>query len=152
MQIFGSLSQNVISFFSNLSIAPTYIKAGAIIFLLFLLIVSLSQFRHHFVKWSMKGGLVGLFFGFLLALFLEGFLLIAGRTAVTELLGWKNAPKPIKTALDLGHQKLVNVLGVSDQINKTYASSNPTIDDALNTLQNLDPTEISKIKAIICTP
>ncbi|MEK7472709.1 MAG: hypothetical protein AAB625_01585 [Patescibacteria group bacterium] len=152
MQIIGTLFQNVVSFFSNFSVAPTYIKAGAIIVLIFLLIIVLAQFRHHFVKWSLKGGLMGLFFGFLLALFLEGFLLIAGRTAVTELLGWKNAPKPIKTALDIGHQKLINVLGTSEQINKTYASTNPTIEDALNTLQDLDPVEIIKIKAIICQP
>lgn len=152
MQFVQDLWQKIMAFFASFSVAPIYIKAGAIILLLFLLIISLAQFRHHFVKWSMKGGLIGLFFGFLLALFLEGFLLIAGRTAVTELLGWKNAPKPIKTALDLGHERLVNVLGTSEEINKTYASTNPTTEDALNTLQNLDPTEITKIRAIICQP
>ncbi|MDP3917818.1 MAG: hypothetical protein Q8Q30_01420 [Candidatus Woesebacteria bacterium] len=144
--------QNVISFFTNLSVAPVYIKAGIIVVLLFLLVISLAVVRKYFVISSLKGVFVGLFFGFLLALFLEGFLLIAGKTAVTELLGWKDAPKPIKTALDMGHEKLVNVLGVSDQIPQSYASIDPTIDDAVNTLQNLDPTEISKIKAIICTP
>jgi hypothetical protein len=152
MQFVQDLWQKIMTFFASFSVAPTYIKAGAIILLLFLLIISLAQFRHHFVKWSIKGGLIGLFFGFLLALFLEGFLLIAGRTAVTELLGWKNAPKPIKTVLDMGHEKLVNVLGTSKEINKTYASTNPTTEDALNTLQNLDPAEITKIRAIICTP
>ncbi len=152
MKIIGDLSKSVVSFFSNFSVAPTYIQAGAIIVLLFLLVMSLAQFRHHFVKWSLKGGLTGLFVGFVLALFLEGFLLIAGKTAVTELLGWKNAPKPIKTALDLGHEKLINVLGITDQIPQSYASVNPNIDDAINTIQNLDPSEIKKIKAIICTP
>lgn len=144
MQIFGTLSQNVISFFSNLSIAPTYIKAGAIIFLLFLLIVSLSQFRHHFVKWSMKGGLVGLFFGILLTLIIEGFLLINGQTALIAVLKWKNPPKPFSTALDIGREKLTNVLGVTNADN--------TSKDVLTSMQSLNPDEIRKIKAIICTP
>ena len=70
----------------------------------------MAQFRHHFVKWSMKGGLIGLFFGVLLTLIIEGFLLINGSTAITALLGWKNAPKPIKTALDIGKANLIKTI------------------------------------------
>lgn len=116
-----------------------YVQAIVIVALLFLLVVSLAQFRQHFVKWSFKGGLVGLFFGFIFALLLEGFLLVSGHTVVTTLLGWKNAPKPISTALDLGKDKLINVLGTTNE-------------DAISTLQRMNPDEIKKIKAIICTP
>lgn len=144
MQVVNNIIQSASGFFESISIAPTYIQAGAIVFLLFLLVVSLAQFRQHFVKWSMKGGLVGLFFGILLTLILEGFLLISGHTAITGVLGWKTAPKPISTALDMGKEKLTNVLGVG--------IDNPTSNDVITIMQSLPPSEISKIKAIICTP
>ncbi len=143
MQIAQNFMQKILQFIVSFSIAPTYVQAGAIIVLLFLLVLSLAQFRQHFVKWSMKGGLVGLFFGIVLTLILEGFLLVSGHTAITGVLGWKNAPKPFSTALDLGKSKLINVLGVN--------SNNPTTDDAINIIQSLDPSEITKIKAIMCT-
>src|SRR5512146_2596014 len=82
----------------SLSFPVTYLEAGAIVFLIFILIVLMAQFRRHYVDWSLKGGVFGIFFGFLLALILEGFLLIGGRTAITEVLGWKNAPAPISLA------------------------------------------------------
>ena len=150
MSLLKNLWGTVLSFVTNISFAPSYIKVGAIIVLLFLLVVSMASFRKHFVKWSLKGGLIGLFFGFLLAFLLEGFLLIGGKTAITEVLGWKNAPKPIKTALDLGRSKLINVLGITDEIPKSNAFSTPTAKDAIEILQSLNPTEIKKIKAIIC--
>lgn len=117
----------------------------------FLAILLFGYIRKYFVKSSVDGIFLGIFFGFLLTLLLEGFLLIAGRTALTELLGWKDAPKPITRALDIGRDKLTNVLGVTDQIPESYAS-NSTTDDALNVLQSLNPDEIRKIKAIICEP
>jgi hypothetical protein len=144
MDLVNTVVSRISDLASNISVAPTYIQAGAIIFLLFLLVVSLAQFRQHFVKWSMKGGLVGLFFGVLLTLILEGFLLLSGHTAITGVLGWKTAPKPISTALDLGKEKLTNVLGVG--------TDNPTSNDVITIMQSLPPSEISKIKAIICTP
>lgn len=110
MQIVQDLWQKIMAFFSSFSVAPTYMQAGAIIILIFLLIVSLAQVRHHFVKWSMKGGLIGLFFGILLTLIIEGFLLVNGHTALTSLLGWKNAPKPISTVLDIGKVKLTDII------------------------------------------
>ncbi|HCR36416.1 hypothetical protein A2130_02165 [Candidatus Woesebacteria bacterium GWC2_33_12] len=110
MESLQFLIDKFLQFANSFSVAPTYIKAGAIIVLLFLLVISLAQFRHHFVKWSMKGGLIGLFFGVLLTLIIEGFLLINGSTAITALLGWKNAPKPIKTALDIGKANLIKTI------------------------------------------
>lgn len=142
---------NIGNYFTNLYFSKNYLQAGAIILLVFLLVVTLAQVRHHYVDWSLKGGIAGIFFGFLLALILEGFLLVAGRTALTEFLGWKNAPKPITTALDIGKQKLINVLGATDEIASSYAA-NSTTDDALNVLQSLNPDEIKKVKSILCQP
>ena len=72
MQVIQDLFQKLIFFVNNFSVAPTYIKAGAIIVLLF--------------------------------------LLVNGSTAITALLGWKNAPKPIKTALDIGKANLIKTI------------------------------------------
>lgn len=95
---------------------------------------------------------MGLFFGFLLVLILEGFFLIWGKTLLTETLGWQNAPKPVRTALDMGRSNLINVLGITDPIPASVALDDPTVDEALDVLQSLDPSESKKIKAIICTP
>lgn len=151
MQSIQSFFVNIGNYFLNLYFSKNYLQAVAIIVLVFLLVLTLAQVRRHYVHWSIKGGLVGIFFGFILALILEGFLLIAGRTALTEFLGWKDAPKPVATALDIGRKKLVNVLGVKDEIPSINAN-NTTTDDALNILQSLSPSEMRKIKAIICTP
>lgn len=92
-------------------IAPTYWQAVAIVVLLFLLVWTLARLRHMYVGWSLKGLWPSVLFGFILAVILEGFFIIGGKTLFTELLGWKNPPKPISTALDEGKSKLVNVLG-----------------------------------------
>jgi len=136
--------QKIGGFFASFSVAPTYVKAGAIIILLFLLVISMAQFRHHFVKGAFKGGFVGIFFGILLTLIIEGFLLLNGNTVLTSMLGWNNAPKPISTALDLGKVKLINILGAKVE--------SETSKDVITIMQSLNPDEIKKVKSIICTP
>ena len=105
------------------SISVPYIQAIAVVFLIFLLIISLAQLRRHFVNWSIKGAIFGIFFGFLLALILEGFLIVGGRTALTGILGWKNAPAPISIALDAGRNKLIQVLGIKNQIPSSFVKA-----------------------------
>ena len=143
--------QNIVNQFSNINISQQYIKAGSLVLLVFVAVLLFAYIRKYFVKSSMDGMFLGIFFGFLLTLLLEGFLLIAGRTALTEFLGWKDAPKPISTVLDLGKEKLSEVLIDSGEIPVSYAS-NPSTDDALEVLQNLKPDDIKKIRGIICTP
>lgn len=134
------------------SFSPSLLQAGAIVILVFLLVLSLAQFRRHMIGWSAKGAIFGIFIGFLLALIFEGFLVIGGRTALTEILGWKNPPKPLANVLDAGREKLVDVLGMKDEITASYASTNPTSEDAIEILQSLDPTEMKKVKSLICAP
>ena len=67
------------------------------------------------MNWSFKGSIFGLFLGFLLALILEGFLLLGGKTALTSLLGWKNPPKAVSGVLENGREKLINVLGINSE-------------------------------------
>ena len=145
-------SDNLNFSFLKFNLPASSWKAVAIVVLLFFLFLTLANVRRHFIDWSLKGALFGIFIGFLLALFLEGFLIIGGRTAITEVLGWKNAPRPIQVAIDAGRTKLVNVLGIADEIPKTVASENPTSDDAIKILQSLDPAEAKKVKSLICNP
>ena len=134
------------------SVPIPYWQAGAIIFLIFLLILTMANFRKHYVDWSLKGGVIGIFFGFLLALILEGFLLIGGKTALTEVLGWKNPPAPLAQVLDAGRSKLIQVLGVQTQIPVSFAKENVTIQSAIETLQNLAPNDLKQVKNILCAP
>lgn len=92
---------------------PELWQAGAIVFLVFLLVLVMAQMRRHFLTWSFKGAWFGIFIGFFLALVLEGFLLLSGRTFLTTILGWKNAPTPIQDVLGVGNSKLRQVIGVS---------------------------------------
>ena len=127
------------------SFSPSYIQVGVILILLFILVLTLAQLRRHFVDWSVKGALFGLFFGFLLALVLEGFLIIGGKTVITQVLGWKDAPKPIANLLEAGRGKLIEVLGAKTKLN-------PTFDDAVSFFQSLNPSEAQKLKNFICKP
>lgn len=136
----------------DISFSPSYIQAGAIVVLLFLLVLSFALFRKYFVSWSLKGALFGVFFGFLFALILEGFLIIGGKTALTELVGWKNAPRPIVNILDAGRNKLVQVLGVADEIPSSAAKENTKFEDIVDLFRSLNPQEAQRAKKIICQP
>lgn len=136
------------------SFSSSYIQAGVVVVLLFILILMLAQLRRYFVDSSVKGSLFGLFFGFLLALILEGFLIIGGKTAITQVLGWKEAPKPIANLLEIGRDELVQVLGEQAEVRipDAVAKLNPTFNDAVVFFQSLNPLEAQKLKNFICKP
>jgi len=146
--LFNTFNLNIGTF----SMPVPYWQAIAIVILVFLLIVMMATYRKHYINWSLKGGLIGIFFGFLLALILEGFLLIGGKTALTEVLGWKNAPAPISHALDAGRSQLIQVLGVNTQIPSSFAKDNSTVQGIMKTVQSLNPSDLSKVKNILCAP
>ncbi|OGM26517.1 hypothetical protein A2628_03190 [Candidatus Woesebacteria bacterium RIFCSPHIGHO2_01_FULL_40_22] len=98
-------------------IEPTYWQAGTIIILLFLLVFTLARMRWLYVNWHLgKHSFSMLFWGFLLAIIIEGFLLVGGRTIFTEVLGLRSVPKPLSTILDIGRARMVKVLGVEDEV------------------------------------
>lgn len=134
-------------------ISPTYWQAALIVILLFALVFSLARMRHMYVNWSLGKSAIAMFFwGFVLTLILEGFLLIGGRTLLTEVLGWKNAPKPISTALDIGRQKLVNVLGTSNEVPQSSAQENMSAEQVIELYNNLSPSSSLKVQEFICEP
>lgn len=145
------LNQSINLPVGKLTFSPSMLQAGVIVFLLFLLVLTMAQFRRHLMGWSLKGGVFGLFLGFLLALILEGFLIIGGKTAVTEILGWKNAPKPILVALEAGRSKLVSVLGVTDEIPTSNAQVTPK-EEVITQFQSLPPDEAESVRRMICAP
>lgn len=132
---------------------PSFLHAAAIVFLVFLLILTLARLRRLYIGWSLgKSAYAMLFWGFMLAVILEGFLLIGGRTILTELLGWENAPKPILTALDAGRNKLVDVLGVNQEIPQSLAEDEASVERLIGVYQSLPPDEAEEFKNIICAP
>lgn len=146
--LFKSFNLNLGKF----SIPVPYWQAAAIVFLVFVLILTMARFRRHYVDWSLKGGVFGIFFGFLLALILEGFLLIGGKTALTEVLGWKNPPAPIAHVLDAGRSQLISVLGIKTQIPTSYAKNEISVKNAMEMVQSLNPSDLTKVKNLLCAP
>jgi len=146
--LFEKFSLNI----GNFTISPSYLQAGAIIFLIFILLLSMANLRRHFLNWSIKGSIFGIFWGFILALILEGFLIIGGRTALTEIIGWKDAPKPLVNLLDKGREKLVEVLGITAPVPESYAEKNKSYLDVLNDFRKLNVNESEKVKNAICKP
>ena len=128
----------------------SYFQAGLTALLIFLLILTLGQLRHRFVSWQASGVMPGIMFGFTIALILEGILILAGRTILTEVLGWKDAPKPISNALDAGRKQMVHVLGVTDQIPSSMASETPTVGKMMSLYNEMDQQDKESLQSIVC--
>lgn len=138
---------------SGMEIEPTYWEAGAIVILIFLLILTLARLRYIYIEWHFsRHNLSFLFYGFLLALILEGFLLLSGRTFLTATLGWKNAPKPISTALDAGREKLIKVLAAQDQIPDSVAKESVSPNTVISNYESLPFSEREVVKSSVCEP
>ena len=137
----------------GIDVEPTYWMAIAIVILIFLLLFTLARVRYLYVHWNLsRTSLAFLFYGFLFALIIEGFFILGGRTLFTEIIGWENAPKPISTFLDTGRAKLVNVLGVTEEIPSSYAQEPPTFQSVMGDYDNLSIEDQESIRNFICNP
>jgi hypothetical protein len=137
----------------KLYITPTYWQALVIVILLFFLVFTLARMRYLYVNWHLGRHSFAMFFwGFLLALIVEGFFIVGGRTLFTEILGMKNVPKPISTILDIGRSRLINVLGISDQIPSSSANQKLRSEDVYQLYNTLPPDEAQKLYQDICSP
>lgn len=144
--------QNLHYNIGGLSFEPTYLQAVAIVGLLFLLVLTLARLRRLFLGWSLGGWYAWLLIGFVLTVILEGFLLVGGRTILTELLGWKNAPQPVQQVLDSGREKLVGVLGVTQEVPGSYAESSPSAESIIQNYATLNEEEASQVQEVVCAP
>ena len=77
-------------------------------------------------------------------------MFIIGKTLLTEVLGWKNAPKPISTALDEGRNRLVNVLGVTDPVPQSYAQEQVDAIYIITTYDALAESEAKVVRSYVC--
>ena len=137
----------------EMDIEPTYWQAAAIVLLLFLLVWTIARVRYLYVHWNLGKSAIAMFaWGFALALIVEGFLLIGGRTLFTEVLGWRNAPKPVSTALDLSREKLITTLGVTDEIPMSKAEELPTYQSVVGDFLSLPDEDQETVKSFICEP
>lgn len=138
----------------KMEISPTYWQAITIVFLIFLLLFTLARVRYLYVHWSMgQSAIAFLFWGFLLAMIFEAFMIVGGRTLFTELVGIENLPKPISTVLDLGRARLAKALGDTvSPVPGSYASEKPTVDKVLSDYSDLSPEEASQAQDLICKP
>lgn len=133
----------------GLVFAPSYLQAGLMVLMIFLLILTLGQLRKRFLGWHISGIMPGLTFGFAIALILEGILVIGGRTIVTELLGWKSAPKPLVKVLDAGRARAVTVLGVTDPVPVSNAMGQSK-ELIISSFENLNDSQQEEIRQVIC--
>ena len=136
----------------GVSFSPSVYEAIAIVFLLFVLVLSLARLRHMYIRWSLSGWHAWFFMGFLFALILEGFFILGGRTFLTGVLGWKSAPKPILSVLDAGRAKLVNVLGADDEVPSSSAREKVSLESVVSDFQSLTPDEARETRSLICEP
>jgi hypothetical protein len=137
----------------GIEVEPTYWMAGVIVLLIFMLLFTIARIRYLYVHWNLgKSSISMIFWGFLLALIFEGFLLLGGRTFFTVILGWDSAPKPIGTALDLGRSSLVDVLGVNKEIPTTNASEVPTYQSVVSSYSSLSDKDKETVREYICEP
>jgi hypothetical protein len=137
----------------SLEIIFTYWQAIVMVILLFLLVVTMARMRYLYVNWHLgRHSFSMLFWGFLLAIILEGFFILGGRTIFTEILGIKNLPKPLSTILDIGRNRLISVLGVSSQVPSSTAQGNSDSEYVLKLYKSLPPSEAEKFYNQICKP
>jgi len=131
----------------GIEIEPRYWMVVVIILLIFMLLFTMARLRYLYVHWNLGRSAYSMFFwGFVMAIVVEGFLILSGRTLLTTIIGWNNAPKPISTALDIGRGKLINVLGVQDE--KREADATQIILD----YQKLAPYDAQSVRTFICQP
>lgn len=130
--------------------SPTYLQAGAIVLCIFLLILTFGMLQHRYNHWTVKGVMPGVAFGFTLALLIEAVLVIGGRTLFTEIIGWKNAPKPISNALDASRSHLVKVLGTNTTVPESQASAPESTEKILQSYENSKDDDKKSLQEAIC--
>ena len=133
----------------NLYFSPGYFHAIAIVLLLFLLVLTFARLRRMYVHWSLKGSVGMITVGFVLALVLEGLLILSGKTILSGLFGWESAPKPISTVLDSGRQQLAKSIGEGEVLEASTAAT--SAESVVANYQSLSPQEQEKAAGLICS-
>lgn len=130
--------------------SPTYLQAGVVVLCLFLFIFAFGLMQRHQTQLTMKGIVPGIALGFTLALLIEAILLVGGKTVITELLGWKDAPKPISSAIEISRSHFVEVLGVNSSVPEGNAQNKLGTDGIMQSYEELSEKEKKSLQKLIC--
>ncbi len=131
--------------------SPSYTQAILVVLLFFLLLLSLARVRRTFVHWSLGRHSIAIFvWGFIVALIVEGFFILAGRTMFTEVLGLRNIPKPISSFIELGRSRAYQVLGESMEVKESSAVVNQDTNLLIKSFFLLDESKQKEVKDKIC--
>jgi|GEM_PF-622451 len=130
--------------------SPTYLQAGIVILCLFLFIFTFSLVQRHQTQLTIKGVMPGIALGFTLALLIEAIFLVGGKTVITELLGWKNAPKPISNAIEISRSRFVEVLGINSTVPEGKAKEKFRAEELMQRYEELSNSEKENLKRLIC--
>lgn len=137
----------------GMEIYPTYWQAITIVFLIFLLLLVIARMRYLYVHWNLgKSSWAMLFWGVALTIIVEAFLWIGGKTLLTTILGWNNAPKPIAATLDTGRERLVEVLGDEVEVKNVTAESPPTYQSVVFDYKELPDSDKKTVQKFVCEP
>ncbi len=135
----------------SFEISPSYTQAAIILVLVFLLLLSLARVRRMFIHWSLGRHSIAIFvWGFIVALIVEGFFILAGRTMFTEILGLKNVPKPISSFIELGRNRVYQVLGESVEVKESSAQEVGNAKSLIESFYLLDEIDKEEVKDQIC--
>lgn len=135
----------------NFDITPSYYQAIIILVLIFLLLLSLARVRRMFIRWSLGRHSVAIFvWGFIVALIVEGFFILAGRTMFTEVLGFRYLPKPMSSFIEFGRKRAYQVLGESAEIKESSAMEKENAKSLIESFYLLDEIERKEVKQNIC--
>ncbi len=132
------------------SIKPEYWHAGVILFLVFSILLTLARYRQLKIKWNLSSFIPTLILGFSLAIILETALILNGKTLMTEILGWENAPKPISTIINTGRSRMAHVLGETHEVSASSNDEGTITEEMLLLYTSMNQNEAEKVKQIIC--
>ena len=94
----------------NLNFSTNDSKAILVVVLIFFVLLLLAKMSRSYIEWYSTGWFIWLFLGFFLAVFIEGILLVGGKTIFTEVLRMQSAPRPIQNFIDSSRINLTRVL------------------------------------------
>lgn len=148
----GMLTQKIGQFNlpGGIVFSPNLLHAGFIVLGVFLALIIFARMRKRESDMTTKAVLPAIAFGFVLAIILEAVLLVGGRTIFTELLGWKNAPKPLSNALDASRAKLVEVMGVTDPVPDSLAETPHSAEEMVVFYDSLDESNKKDFLLQVC--
>lgn len=136
---------------NNIHVTGNTVQATFIIIVVFLFALLLGVARHHMLAWSIKGAWFGIFFGILLTLLVEAFLLVGGRTALVETLNNEKIPKTVRNTIREGTREISNSLNNEIPMLSAQDQQDPT-KNVISLFSSLKREDQQTVERAICLP